>query len=256
MARWKKITLSALGLLLAVLAIGYGLAESYVDDISRKVLQGMAGRAQRYGVLLEGVNLANAEVAFPRSVRWQGLIAEATFPNHQAFERKRDFEITLGQVTGTLAGMSSLRVEARGLQIESVVRQAEEPDASKAGKRRADSRETVEAETFEMTIPFDLFDPVESVAKSLPSIVSIALDGETDLPARFEGELGFVLKGKPVTTGFFGETTDGVYRLQIVADDLRALSPSFDEPLTNAEIELIASMPLRTPRLLRIKNDA
>ena len=256
MARWKKILLSVVGLLLVLIAVGYWLAERYVDETSRKVVQGMANRAQRYGVVLDGVNLANAEVAFPRSVRWQGLIAEATFPNHQAFERQRDFQITVSQVTGTLLGLSSLRVRARGLEIESVVRQENEPDASKARDQAEASRETVEADTLELTIPFDPLDAVESVAESLPSIVSIAMEGETDLPATFEGKLGFVLKGKPVSTGFVGERADGLYKLQIKVDDLRALSPMFDEPLTNAEVELIASMPLRTPRLLRIKNDA
>ena len=70
------------------------------------------------------------------------------------------------------------------------------------------------------------------------------------------GELSFMLKGREVTTRL-GVAQEGPWHeLQIVVDDLKALASMFDEPFTDAEYELVASMPLRTPRLLRIRDDA
>ena len=46
------------------------------------------------------------------------------------------------------------------------------------------------------------------------------------------------------------------HRLILSEPDLHAVSDEFDEPLTEAEVKLLADNPLRAGQLLRIKNDA
>ena len=118
------------------------------------------------------------------------------------------------------------------------------------------TRETIVADRIVTVVPVQVLHPFRSALDVFPKVVDLTREGRTELPVELDGKLTFILKGREVTTNL-EIAQDGPWNeLRIVVDDLKALAPMFDEPFTDAEYELVASMPLRTPRLLRIRDDA
>lgn len=90
----------------------------------------------------------------------------------------------------------------------------------------------------------------------LSELVELMKAGTTRVPIVAEGQLEFSLKGECRKVGIQVARVEGEQTLVLAAQDLRLVSELFDESLTDAEIELISTYPLRIAQLLRIKDDA
>lgn len=101
--------------------------------------------------------------------------------------------------------------------------------------------------------PFNFRSTVETLQKEARAIL---LDGSTSLQVDCRGELTFNLRGRPRIAKILTEPAPGGYAFRLDRTDLMEISDHFDPPLTDAEIGLLSRYPLRTAKLLEIKEKA
>lgn len=252
MTRAKKILSASLVALLVLLLAALFIANWLLDSYSRQAMAGISQRAKRHGVVISDPWFTRARVAGVRTVRWSGLSARLQFPGSDAFDAEESFDVQVEQADLWLLGGGQAILEARNIAIDSVNEASDE----RAGPAGATQGEEVRVERFRCQFPLELFHPAPSVEKALPELVKLLQAGATPLPIEADGTLEFTFKGSPVRARMRVDRVGSGQALLLEPEDLRPVSERFDDPLTEAELMLIASNPLRVARLLRIKDDA
>ncbi len=249
MTRAKKLLSYSLLALVGLLLVAYFTANWLLDSYSREALPALAQRAERQGVMISDPRFARARIAGIRTARWTDLAGQLRFSHSEAFDPDQTFDVHVGQAELWLSGGGQVTLEARDITVDSTDASAEEPSAPTQS-------EQIRAERFRCQFELDLFHPLPSLAKTLPELVGLIQAGATQMPVETEGVLEFTLKDTRVKARIRVDQVEGGQALVIVPEDLRPVSKLFDEALTEAEIELIATYPLRVTKLLRIKDDA
>ena len=253
MTRAKKLLSYSLIALLGLLLVAYLTANWLLDSYSREALPALAQRAERQGVVISDPQFAHARIAGVRTARWTDLAGQLQFSHSDAFDPDQTFEVHVGQADLWLLGGGQATLEARDISVDSTDTSAEEPGAPANAPTQ---REQIRAERFRCQFELDLFHPLPSLEQTLPELMRLLQAGATQMPVETEGTLEFTLKNTPVKARIRVDQIEGGQALVIVPEDLRPISKLFDEALTEAETELIATYPLRVAKLLRIKDDA
>jgi hypothetical protein len=252
MTRAKKILSGSLVALLVLLLVGILVANRVLESYSRQALTGISQRSKRQGVVISEPWFRHARIAGPRTARWTNLSARLRFPRSEAFDARKTFDVSVGQLDLWLTGGGQASIEARDIAVNALNAAAAQP----AAPDDQTEKEEICADRFRCQLPFDLFHPVPSLEEALPELVALVEEGTTPLRIESEGTLQFTLKGAPVKVRMRVERGEAGRALVLVPDDLRPVSELFEEALTDAEIELIAGNPLRAATLLWIKDDA
>lgn len=253
MTRTKKILSYSLFALLALLLVAYLTANWLLDSYSRKALPVLAQRANRQGVVISEPSFDRARIAGIRTARWTNLAGEVQFTQSEAFEPDKTFAVHVGQADLWLSGGGQATLEAHDITVDSLDDSADESGGSVDAQTQG---EQIRAERFRCQFELDVFHPLPSLQQTLPELMRLIQSGATPMPVETEGVLEFTLKKAPVQVRIRVDQVEGGHALVIVPEDLRPVSERFDEALTEAEIELIATYPLRVAQLLRIKDDA
>ena len=257
MTRTKKVLIGVF-LLLVVLGLGgYFFANHLLNSYSQHFMEVLARRSKKHGVLVTEPQFRAAQITGFSSAQWDGIYTELKFPESEAFDPDKNFDVRIGRIDGWLSGGEEVTLVASNVDIE-ITLPTDGDDSSEEGS--TSSRERVTAKRVQCTFPLQLSDPLPGLEDAIPEIVRLMRKGTCDLPVLATGVLEFDLNDAPVQVGIQVQASDSAdseaYRLILSAPDLHAVSDQFLEPLTAAEVDLLADNPLRAAQLLRIKNDA
>ena len=273
MSRAKKIFRYGLITLLVIVVVAYFVGNHFLNSMSREAMRTISQRGRQHGVEISAPQFAKAAIAGIRTARWTDLSAELRFPESKDFDGKRHFELRMEQLDVWLAGGGQVILTVDNLNIDSRIptrnhaaqqNQTEQPEASINSNELAGNldelagaeQQQIHVAHLECTLDWQLFDPSASLEQSLPKIVELVTSGTARLPMKAEGTLQFDLKNQPVILRLKVQETPEDYALALEAADVEKLSERFAEKLTTAEVTLVATNPLRAPKLLRIKDDA
>lgn len=256
MTRAKKILLGLFAFFCILLVALYLGGNYLLGSYSQQFLEALAKRGKNRGVAITEPQFRSAAITGFRSAKWQGLYAELRFPGSESFDEKKSFETRVGRIDGWLAGEDTVLLVARDVEIEITLPAS--PDDQQ--QNSSTSRERVTANRLQCDFPLQLTNPLPGLQGALVQITQLVREGSTTMPILASGMLEFELKKSPVQVGLkveqSADKSDKEYKLVLSAMDLRAISGKFEEPLTDAEVELLANNPLRAAQLLRIKDDA
>ena len=253
MTRKKKI-LCAIPLVLVLFGgAAYFIGSHLLDSYSRQYIDVLARRGRRHGISIVSPYYSQAKIAGIGSARWSDLYVELQFPRSKAFNPDRVFELRVDQVDAWLEGEGQVTIRASNIALDT------KPPVAGAVEQLSDSRtldERFSAGRVQFSFPLELSNPLPGVEDALSKMVSLMVQGSTSMVVSAKGVLEFSLNGSPVKVGLEVKEVDAEYALVLVHSDLQSVSELFSEPLTEAEIELLASYPLRAAQLLSIKEDA
>ena len=257
MTRTKKILLGLFALF-CVLVVAIYLGVNYLlGSYSQQFLEALAKRGKNRGVIITEPHFRSTSITGLRSAKWQGLYAELQFPGSESFDEQKLFETRAGRIDGWLEGGDSIALVARDVDIE-ITLPAVADDQQSGGDSTSHERVTVNR--LQCGFPMSLSNPMPGLQSALVQIVQLIREGSTTMPILANGRLEFELKQSPVQVGLKVVQTSGKsergYKLVLSSVDLKNISGQFEEPLTDAEVELLANNPLRAAQLLRIKDDA
>jgi hypothetical protein len=252
MSRGRKIVRIVLVACLLVILGGYLGANVLLHVLSGRLIASLQQRAAAYGVELSQASFGTALITGLRSVVFRDVTASLRFLKSPTYEPDRLFEVRVERVAIRM-GYGHAALEAQGIQVDSTAKSA-------ARDRDSDEldplRERVEGDRMSTQFEFDLLHPVSRVRNVFWQLLMLTNKGKTELPVDLEGTLAFPLRGVAVVMRLSMREEEGEHWVILNPEDVRLVSGLFDEPLTPAEIGLISHHALRTPRLLRIKEDA
>lgn len=253
MTRAKK-TLAGLfvALLLLLPTVAYFVGNHLLGSYSQQAMSAIAKRGKQHGVVIAEPSFEQARISGIRTARWTDLRARLQFPENEAFDPNRAFDVHVGQAELWLSGSGQVSLEASDITIDSVAADATEKPTADEDTRH----ERIEVQRFHCQFEMELLDPLPGLVSVLPELVGLMKAGTTQIPVVTEGVLEFSLKGELLKVRIQVAQVEGGQTLVLAADDLRPVSELFDEAFTDAEIELISTYPLRAAQLLRIKDDA
>ena len=252
--RFRKVLRYGLLAMLILLVVLYFVGNVLLDRMSRDAMVVLAQKGPAHGMDISEPGFRTVRLSGVRSAHWNNLHATLRFTKSKTFNPERLFEVRVESLDGWLTGQGNLALTARGITIESD--EVSQGDAESDDSKENDMRETISVGFVDLEIEIDLSNPLQGLEGALPELVSLAIEGTTPLSINTEGELEFTLKREPAKVRFRVEDDANENRLMLFTEDLRPISRKFDEELTEAEMELISRHPLRTPNLLRIKDDA
>lgn len=252
MTRAKKLCLFGLISLLVLVLAAFFTGSWLVDSFSRKAIAKLSRQAERHGVVVDEPRFDRARLAGIRAVCWSDLAARLTMPDTDAFAPNKTFNVRIARVDLWLVGDGQAVLEATDVSIDA----ADAPIAGTQPAANATEAEQIHASRFRCQLPLDVFQPLPSLEEALPQLLALMRAGATELPIEIEGSLEFEFNDAPIHAQMGVAEVDGGQALVLDPNDMRSVSAHFSEPLTDAELELIASYPLRVARLLRIKQDA
>ncbi len=252
MTRAKKILTWLLVVSLLLLLVAYFVGNHLLGSYSRQAMSVLAKRSKRHGVVIEAPSFEQARISGIRTARWTNLCARLQFPQSEAFDPNQAFDVNVGQAELWLSGGGQVALEARDITVISIGTDAahQAPDAGDT------QHEQIRVQRFRCQFEMKLFNPLPGLESVLPELVGLMKAGATQIPVVAEGLLEFSLKGELVKVRIQVAPVEEGQSLVLAAQDLRPVSELFDEALSDAEIELISTNPLRAAQLLRIKDDA
>jgi hypothetical protein len=108
----------------------------------------------------------------------------------------------------------------------------------------------------DVTAPLPGWRPRAAVARLRSEAQRLLEAGRTGLPLSLEAVVTLQFAGRPYELRLRSEPDGPDTRIVLDRDDLRRLGRSHVPPLTEAEIEVVATSPARAPRLLRLSQIA
>ena len=240
MTRKKKIIVGSLIAFLVLVAIAYVVANVALDRVSRRLMAELAAKAVNRGIGVSQPSFASARLSFLLSPSWYDLRATVA-------GRGPDWDLQVEQATLVWGFGNRADLIARGVTL---VESSEVPqERNVSGRKIAIDRVTYQ-------VPFDLLNPKSMIPSVLEECERLISEGSTSWPLSIEGKIDFQLKNKPVELRSKIVRHKEEYVLALDEEDVAALSELFEDKLTEAEVELIASNPFRAARLLQIKDTA
>lgn len=252
MTRRKKIMLVLAGLLLIAVVGGYFLVNIVLDRATRQAMEKAVSLGQERGLAIENPDFDTVGLSGPQSAMWSGLRAKIKLPEGADSTSERWWEVHVNamDVGHSFSDYSIVKID------RVTITSTDSDDESTEHETLPSSQRVIELKGILCRCPLSLFNPEKSLRDLLPEIINLLSATEFRLPLDLGGSLKFSLRGEPVEVGITVDERDGAYALRLLPKDISKLSSRFDEDFTSAEVELIASYPLRAARLMEIKDAA
>ena len=136
-----------------LLVAGFLVANHLLNSYSAHFLDVLARRGKKHGVIVAEPVFRSAGITGLRSAKWDGLYAELEFPDSEAFDPKKKFEVRISRLDGLLAS-GQVTLVADELAIDAFL-PADEDDSDDTPA----SQERVTAKRVQCSFPMSLSDP-------------------------------------------------------------------------------------------------
>lgn len=249
--------------LLVFLALTGGLyfwSDSLLEIGSRKALDYLVSKAPEYGFELSRPEFRNAEIMSVRSVAWDDLSIDLKLKTNPIFTLARDVKLASWR---TVLGIESFwdrtfLLTAEGIDIAFIKRSGLH---SSENEQPAPAQDRMEGGYLKIPFRLDFLRPWKissQISWILENIEDLLNNGRCALPVTFIGSVTFSIQDKPFTARVRTQFDDGESVIFMNKADIEIISRGYDlqEPLTQAEIEILSQNPMRAPRLIRVKRNA
>ncbi len=243
--------LSSLIIILALIAAGLYLASGIVLKplIQKALLTAADQSSSGYGVTLQSPDIASAKWKLPATIHIENFSAKLHF-----IEPQEDIPESL-DVSSKRILLSVINFDDRliGVRIEGLAVDFPQAEAS-SGKHKKIEAIAHFKTRLDFTEPQKAARQIETLVKDLLRFIRT---GKSKTPIEFQGTAAFELNGQTAQGRLRTDRVLEESTLVMDREDLKNfVSKHLTEPLTDAEIELIAEYPLRAPNLLKIRDNS
>ncbi|QEG32839.1 DUF6973 domain-containing protein [Bythopirellula goksoeyrii] len=244
MTRKKKIICSLFVTLVVLAVILYVAANVALDRVSRRLMTDVAAKAEKKGLGVAQPSFDSVRLSGTLSPAWSGLRAIVSGSPH---ERGPEWDLQVERATLGWGFDSRANLIVWGMTLSEI---SEVPEDRKFTDRK------IVIDRINCQLPFNVFHPNAVILEVLQEGERIVSDGTTIWPLEIDGKIICSVKNKPVELRLNVVPKGDENSLALIEEDVVALSPLFGEKLTQAEVKLISSHPLRASRLLQLKDEA
>lgn len=244
----KKFLMGFLIALVALAAAVYFGVNFVLEKASREALRALTSQAKNFELDILQADFSGVRVSSFDSVTWKNFRLHFNLMKDGAPDPDKAYTLQIEDATVKLAAAAkSLIFSGRGILV-----------TSSAAMQNSSGK--LEGETFTIDFKVGEFEP-KTIARrvreaSRELIEDMSKNASTLIPVEFSGKATFLVEGKPSEVGVRMERNNGAYALVMDKQDLRSVSASLTEKLTNAEIDFLSEHPVQAPQLLRIKERA
>lgn len=245
--RKKKWLIRGLIVFFVLVMAIYVVANVVLHRVTRPAMLQLAVEAGKQGAKVSQPSFESVYLNGFLGATWTGLQAEFQRQKEDAKKISRIWETEVDwlAIDWDLDGQASL--DAQGVTF---VRAKQELNEKKSSKRR------IVLERVGCEFPLELFDAKAGVRLLFTKFLQLWEEGGIELPLDIDGKIAFSLKGQPVELRMRDFEQEGKTTIVFLREDVARLSDVFQDKLTEAEIDLLATNVRRAPRLLEIKDDA
>ncbi|MGH7198227.1 MAG: DUF6973 domain-containing protein [Candidatus Omnitrophota bacterium] len=239
-----------IGLVIALVVIGGGLyagSAFLTEKASREVMAYLIGQGKDLGFDIVRADFQSARPGSFSSVVWNNFAMTFHLFRGNVPDRSREYSLRIQETKlGLDVPAKTLTLSGRGINVVS----------SAAG----DESGRLSGERLNVYFRMDALDP-PTVARKVRAEARRALDevlksNRTAVPVDFEGRAVFKIGRVSAEADLRMEPRAGQSTLVMDKGDLRVISGSLKEKLTDAEVDFLSGHPVQTPQLLRIKERA
>jgi len=226
----------------------YFLVAYSLDAASRRALGSVVANSERLGFRMQAARFTAVRLDSPDAVHWENFSARVRF----AREGTESFglEYLIGVERATLA-LESFKGPVFELRLQGIRIWPADP-------LRPDDR--IVGRSMRFVLPMNPLRPREAAVEAgrvFRGLGDLVRSGSTSVPFGFDGRCVFRLSKAVQLEGRLSSYSEnGRYFLAIDRTDMKRISSSLREPLTDAEIEFVRRHPLQAPELLRIRDRA
>ncbi|WP_146451979.1 DUF6973 domain-containing protein [Bythopirellula polymerisocia] len=244
MTRKKKILCGSFIAFLLVVLFAYVAASVALDRFSRRLMSELVTKAETRGIGLSQPSFESARLSPFLSPIWSGIAAKLS---RSPDESSSEWDLQADRATLHWKFDNRAFLIARGVTLFDI-------SAGPRGREMTDRQIIVDHISYQ--IPFDLWHPKSVIPALLQEFEQLSSEGTTSWPLGIDGVIVCKVKSKPVELDLEVVQRGNVNSLALMEEGVASLSDLFEDKLTETEVELIASYPLRAARLLQIKDTA
>jgi len=251
----KKVILLAVGLVAAVLVLVFFMSARLLDLGSNQALRYMVKAAPRYGVQLQSPRFQSIAFAGRRGLTWKNCSVGVKAKKGGLFSEERAFLLSADEWTVRLVSFfdRTLSLEAKGLSIL--------PDAADpASGLSSEPSDQFLIQDFKVQFRIDFLNRRSLISESRHIFRDLCLlftegsIGNTRL--QFLGKSTFSIRQKTAKAKILAKIMSEESRLYVDKADLKVISRSLGEALTDQEMTYLSENPIKMPKLLRIRDYA
>jgi hypothetical protein len=254
----RKIIFFLLVVIVALLILIFlKLSDNLIFDYSRKAAQILeTKRGLLPGAEIQTLNFAGAELESLNTIVWRDISSLFIVKRANNFLSGQNFTIVVNKLELILTNLfeKKFMLIANGLSISPSGQTT--PIDGKTGKHQ----EGLEKGKLKIIFDFDFLSPGTvrtQICELLKKIGTIVLDGITIIPLDFSCISSFIINNELVRAMITTRRdSEGYYILVVNKEFFNTIAWLMADDLTDAETTVLSMNPFRTPKLLRIMNDA
>lgn len=249
-ARWKRLVAAAI-LLVGLVVGGLWLIDPILTRVlrhfSERLVSGMSGSS----LSIESFQFQRAGLDLGSGLVFDGIRVQMQISGESGLRAERRVAVEIDRAIVLPAGRSPPAVSVRFEGLTAVA----SPVGEVSGERLA-AAELLTSGRGRLILSGPIHPPVEWLRRSMGAFLRQAIRGELPDGSRLRGEVEFSVGRRWHSALLYTLVSKGSTRLILNRDDVALIGADYDQPLTEAEIDLVALYPLRAPVLLRIKQYA
>jgi hypothetical protein len=246
----KKFLLILIVFLALLWIGGIVVVDFALEKASDKALEYMAAEGASRGIKVELARFEDVGLSGLRTVQWKDFTAIVNAPQYISFAPGEEVVLSIGKITLDLArlfqGVAAVTAVDIGVRVKN--------SPSSAG-RLGEHTEGIEHGQLKAELPIDVRDSgkLASSLVELPNqVLQFLQEGKTQIPFGFRARSTFKIGEAVVKGDITTRRKNGYFFIVISPDDLRKISATLKEDLTEEEIRLLSLNPLRAQAILRI----
>lgn len=252
----KKLVLGTMVLLIITLIMSItAINLNHLTQIFfTRMAQSLAGKTMA-GITIETLELPPPTVDITGlTITWPHLTARITLAQDHEWLSGKTIALQIADLQISRDGLFAEGFEVTANAISAMVDSQES-----AHPTPPDVTTRLDDGTIHLSIHLELWPPdnIRPQIRGLgQDLLGLLHNGSTEVPISFTGTCTFVVNHEIVTSNLSVKKFGHSYRLTMNQESLQVISWIMAEKLTAPEIELLALNPIKTPRLLQIRNDA
>lgn len=254
----KTLLKFVLTLCILALAAVYGGGSYAVNSLSHKYLPRVSSSLSTHGIDLGEVVFRKAHFSGPRTLSWYEVHTTALVEAPAPIRKKRVFDISVDRASVSPVDLTlhEAIIELHGATIAPHGAEGESSVVGEATRSGAILNEQFSIEHAQLIVPIAASDLRPAFTTAQNTVRQLLQNGSTTSDFDLLGSVRLkTAKGDRTVRVSTREGTEG-RSIELNAEDLAQLSPLFEEPLTPAEIQIVAHHPLQAPLLMAVRHRA